>query len=343
MNPLPSLLPVLLAAGLVGTLPAEEKKPAPKVVLVIHGGAGVVERAKLTKEAEQQYRDDLERALRAGHAALEKQAATSLDAVEAAIQVLEDSPRFNAGKGAVFTREGRNELDASIMEGKTKKAGAVAGITRTKNPISAARAVLDSEHVLLIGEGADRFAHGKGVAAVSPLYFWTEQSWKKLQEAQQEHERSRDGGSKGTTGPTNHFGTVGAVAVDRAGNLAAGTSTGGLTYKRAGRVGDSPIIGAGTYADNEACAVSCTGQGELFIRYAVAHDIVARMKYKRQPLGEAAQEAFKSLPAQKERGGVGGLIALDREGNVAMPFNTNGMYRGTITSDGQVKIAIYDQ
>lgn len=340
---LKAILSAICVACLVVPLESQEKKPAPKVVLVIHGGAGVEERDKMTKEMEQKYRDDLERALRAGHAALDKKEGTSLDAVEAAIKVLEDSPLFNAGKGAVFTREGRNELDASIMEGKTKKAGAVAGVTRTKNPICAARAVMDSEHVLMIGDGADRFAHSKGVAAVSPLYFWTEQSWRELQDAQKEHERKREGGSGERKRPANHFGTVGAVAVDRAGNLAAGTSTGGLTYKRAGRVGDSPIIGAGTYAENEACAVSCTGHGEVFIRHAVAHDIVARMKYKKQALREAAEETFKSLPPEKEEGGVGGLIALDRDGNFAMPFNTNGMNRGSITNDGRVQVSIYDK
>lgn len=338
MKSLTFLCPPLLVLALISSVPSDPAKEASgKVVLVIHGGAGVEERDRFPEAEQAKYRADLEAALKAGHAALQK--GTSVDAVEAAIKVLEDSPRFNAGKGAVFTREGRNELDASIMEGKEKKAGAVAGVTRTKNPISAARAVMEkSEHVLLVGDGADRFARNHGVTEVSPLYFWTEQRWKDLQDAQKEHE-GKGNGAKDR--PAGHFGTVGCAAVDRAGNLAAGTSTGGLTYKMAGRVGDSPIIGAGTYADNEACAISCTGHGEVFIRYGVAHDVVARMKYKKLALRDAVDEVFKGLP--KEDGGVGGIIALDRDGNVAMTYNTNGMYRGTITADGKIQVAIYDK
>ncbi len=300
-----------------------------KAVLVIHGGAGVAPRAKMTAEKEKEYRADLERALRAGHEVLQKNG-TSLDAVEAAIRVLEDSPLFNAGKGAVFTREGRNELDASIMDGKTKKAGAVAGVTRVKNPIAAARAVMEkSEHVLMIGDGADRFAISQGVTEVNPLYFWTPHRWQQMLDARDKEPARHDGG------------TVGAVAVDHAGNLAAGTSTGGMNCKRPGRVGDSPIIGAGTYADNKTCAVSCTGHGEVFIQYAVAHDIVARMRYKNLGLPEAVAETFADLP--KEEGGVGGLIALDRDGNFVMPFNTNGMHRGYVTAEGKTVVAIYEK
>jgi L-asparaginase / beta-aspartyl-peptidase len=317
-------------------------KDQPKAVLVIHGGAGVLSKEKMTPELEKQYREDLERALRAGYQAMRKEGGTSLDAVEAAIKVMEDSPRFNAGKGAVFTREGRNELDASIMEGRTKRAGAVASVTRIKNPIAAARLVMEkSEHVLMAGEGADRFARDQGLAEVSPLYFWTERRWNDLLEAHKDEERKKNGGNGRRDGVDQHYGTVGAVAVDGKGTLAAGTSTGGLTYKRAGRVGDSPIIGAGTYADNEACAVSCTGHGEIFMRLAVAHDIVARMKYMKTTVRQAAEETFRGLP--KEDGGIGGFIALDPEGNFVMPFNTNGMYRGYITADGQVQIAIYDK
>jgi beta-aspartyl-peptidase (threonine type) len=330
---------VLLATAVVPSQPAQT---AAKVVLVIHGGAGVEDRKELSAELEKQYRDTLEQALRAGHTALQKDGGTSLDAVEAAIRVFEDSGRFNAGRGAVFTREGRNELDASIMEGKTKHGGAVAGVTRTKNPIAAARAVMEkSEHVLMIGDGADRFARSVGLTEVNPLYFWTEKSWKELEEAKKSAERKKADGGGRADWPCKHFGTVGAVALDRSGNLAAGTSTGGLTYKRAGRVGDSPIIGAGTYADNEACAVSCTGHGEVFIRHAVAHDIIARMKYKKLPLAEAADEVFGGLP--KEEGGVGGLIALDRQGNFVLRYNTNGMPRGSITADGKTSIAIYEK
>jgi beta-aspartyl-peptidase (threonine type) len=319
--------------------------PAPAavsgVVLAIHGGAGVRPRKEMTPELEKQYRAALEQALREGYKALRKEDGDSLDAVEAAVRVQEDSPLFNAGKGAVFTHEGRNELDAAVMEGKDKKAGAVAGVTRLKNPISAARKVLTSEHVLLVGPGADRFAIARGAEEVNPVYFWTEHRWQQLQKALEE-EKKQPGGDKGVRGPVTadrHFGTVGAVAVDGKGNLAAGTSTGGLTNKRAGRVGDSPIIGAGTYADNAACAVSATGHGEVFIRYAVAHEVVALMKYKKLSVGEAAAEALRQMP--EEEGGVGGLIALDARGNLAMPFNTEGMYRGYVTADGKIHVLIY--
>jgi beta-aspartyl-peptidase (threonine type) len=324
---------LLLVAAVV---PSEPARSAAKAVLVIHGGAGIAK--DFPPELEKQYRDDLEQALRAGYAAMHKDGGTSLDAVEAAIHVLEDSPRFNAGKGAVFTREGRNELDASIMDGKTKHAGAVAGITRTKNPISAARAVMEkSEHVLMIGDGADRFARSVGLTEVDPLYFWTEKRWQDLQEARKRAERKK--AERGDE--AKHFGTVGAVAVDRAGNLAAGTSTGGMTYKRAGRVGDSPIIGAGTYADNETCAVSCTGHGEMFIRHVVAYDIAARMKYQKLAMMEAVDATFGQLP--KEEGGVGGLIVLDRQGNFVLRYNTNGMPRGFVTADGKTTVAIYEK
>jgi beta-aspartyl-peptidase (threonine type) len=329
---------LLLAAAVVRTDPAA----APKAVLVIHGGAGAEPQEEMTAAMDKQYRADLEKALHAGYQALRKDGGTSLDAVEAAIRVLEDSPRFNAGRGAVFTREGRNELDASIMEGKGRQAGAVAGVCRLKNPISAARAVMEkSGHVLMIGDGAERFALSQGVEQVSPLYFWTEQSWKELQQAKEKAEKKEGQGADAGYDLARHMGTVGAVALDRAGNLAAGTSTGGLTYKRAGRVGDSPIVGAGTYADNDACGVSCTGIGEIFIRHAVAHDVAARMKYAKLPVAKAVDEAFRGLP--ERRGGVGGLIALDREGNVVLKYNTNGMYRGYVTSEGKVYTAIYEK
>lgn len=325
---------LLLLAANVWTDAAQDQ---PKVVLVIHGGAGVLPKEKMTPELEKQYREDLDSALRAGHQALQK--GTSLDAVEAAIKVMEDSPRFNAGKGAVFTREGRNELDASIMDGRTKHAGAVAAVTRIKNPIAAARLVMEkSDHVLMAGEGADRFARDQGLPEVSPLYFWTERRWNEMIEARREAEGKK--GARLDETP-RHYGTVGAAAVDKKGNLAAGTSTGGRTYKRAGRVGDSPIIAAGTYADDETCAVSCTGYGEIFIRYVVAYDVAARMKYKKQALREAADDTFRGLP--KEDGGVGGFIAIDRDGHFTMPFNTNGMYRGWITADGKSHVAIYEK
>jgi beta-aspartyl-peptidase (threonine type) len=308
-----------------------------KVVLVIHGGAGVIGKKQMSPELEKQFRDGLERALKAGRQALSKGA--SLDAVEAAINVMEDSGTFNAGKGAVFNRDGRQELNASIMDGKTRNAGAVAGISRIKNPISAARTIMEkSEHVFMIGEGAERFCRDQGMDLVSPLYFWTERSWKDLQET--DWAAKKKTGALAPNDPA-HFGTVGAAALDEKGNLAAGTSTGGITYVRAGRVGDSPIIGAGAYAENETCAVSCTGKGELFIRFNVASDIAARMKYRGDSLKKAATEVLAGLP--KIPGGAGGLIALDRQGNVALPYSTNGMYRGTITQSGKIWVAIYGE
>ena len=327
---------VVLVAGAAAR--AESPATAENVVLAIHGGAGVIDRKKMTPELEKAYRDDLTRALQEGYQALQK--GTSLDGVEAAIKVLEDSPRFNAGKGAVFTHDGRNELDAAIMDGR-RRAGAVAGVTRVKNPIAAARAVLEqSDQVLLVGEGADRFALGKGVEEVSPVYFWTEPRWKQLQDALREEEAKGRPGRRGDlpAPPDRHFGTVGAVALWK-GRLAAGTSTGGLTNKRPGRVGDSPIVGAGTYAEDGVCAVSATGHGEVFIEHVVAHDIAARMKYKGQSVQEAAGAVLRELP--EEEGGVGGLIALDARGNLATPFNTPGMYRGHVTADGKVYVAIY--
>jgi beta-aspartyl-peptidase (threonine type) len=311
---------------------------ADKVVLVVHGGAGAEPKNKLTPDLEKKYRDGLEKALQAGHAALQRPGGTSLDAVEAAIVVLEDDPTFNAGRGAVFNREGRNELNASIMDGQTRKAGAVAGISRIKNPIRAARAVMDkTSHVFLIGEGAERFARDAGLTMVSPTYFWTEPRWKELKRAEQSDAEGKAASAGGLADV--HFGTVGAVAVDSQGNLAAGTSTGGITYVMPGRVGDSPIIGAGTIADNASCGVSCTGVGELFIRHNVAHDISARVKYKGESVAAAAQIVLDGLP--KRPGGVGGLIVLDRQGNHAFVYNTNGMYRGSITREGKTMTAIF--
>lgn len=308
-----------------------------KIVLVIHGGAGSISKKSVTPELDKQYRDALELALKNGHQALAK--GSSLDAVEAAIKVLEDSPLFNAGKGAVMNRDGRHELNSSIMEGKTKKAGAVAGISRIKNPISGARTIMEkSEHVFMIGDGAERFCRDQGLEMVSPMYFWTEKAWKELQRA--DAAASKKIGALPTDDPS-HYGTVGAVALDKDGNLAAGTSTGGINYVRAGRVGDSPIIGAGTYAENETCGVSCTGKGELFIRWNVASDIAARMKYRGNALTKAAPEVLAGLP--KIPGGAGGLIALDRKGNVSMPYSTNAMFRGTITQSGKTWTAIHEK
>ncbi len=332
------------------TAAADEPPAGEKVVLVVHGGAGVRPKAQMNRQLRKQYEDDLRKALLAGHAALQN--GTSLDGVEAAIKVLEDSPLFNAGKGAVFTHDGQIELDASIMEGKEKRAGAVASVTRIKNPISAARAVMEkSEHVLLVGEGAERFAINAGVPEVSPVEFWTAERWKELLD-ELDREKRDELKPKNPQGPKpaalehrpdrNRFGTVGAVALDKNGNLAAGTSTGGMLNKKHGRVGDSPIIGAGTYAENSACAVSGTGHGEIFIRFAVAHDIVSALKHGKAhgvTVSDAAKGVIAGLPP--EEGGVGGVIALDAQGRAAMEFDTEGMYRGTITSDGVIKIAIY--
>ncbi|HJT76143.1 MAG TPA: isoaspartyl peptidase/L-asparaginase [Gemmataceae bacterium] len=327
------LVPALLVAAVLGA-----DATHPKVVLVIHGGAGAPPRGKLTHEQEQAYRADLEKALQAGSDALSH--GTSVDAVEAAIRVMEDSPLFNAGKGAVFTHEGRNELDASIMDGKDRRAGAVAGVTRIKNPIRAARAVMeDGKHVLLAGEGADRFALSRGLPEVNPVYFWTEDRWKELKDELDKEEAHGKNGARRSGRPRHELGTVGAVALDRDGNLAAGTSTGGLTNKRFGRIGDSPIIGAGTYADNRTCGVSCTGHGEVFIRYTVARDVAARMQYLHWTVEKAAQEVLDGLPMEK--GGVGGIIALDAHGNFAWPYNTDGMFCGTVTKDGKKQVLLY--
>jgi len=309
--------------------------PADKIVLVIHGGAGTPKEDGFPPEQEKLCRDDLEKALRIGHAIL-RENGKAIDAVESTIKFLEDSPRFNAGRGAVFTRDGTNELDASIMDGAERRAGAVAGVSRIKNPISAARMVMDkTEHVLMVGAGAERLAFRHGLTEVSPRYFWTEHRWKEL-----EQEAKRVDSAGGASLPKcQNFGTVGAVALDQAGHLAAGTSTGGMNHKRSGRLGDSPIISAGTYCDDRTCGVSCTGHGEVFIKHAVAFDISARMRYKKLGVAEAVDEVFDELP--KEDGGVGGLVALDREGRAILKYNTRGMYRGTITADGAVSVMIY--
>lgn len=334
-----------------------------KITLVIHGGAGTITRANMSPEREKAYREALNTALEKGYDVLKK-GGTSVQAVEAAIHVMEDSPLFNAGKGAVFTNEGKNELDAAIMEGKTLKAGAVAGVTIIKNPISAAIAVMDqSVHVMMAGKGAEQFAKEKGLEIVDPSYFYTEARYKALERAKEQEKTELDHNDKGEKGEKGgkevkkapktgyhstedliftegrKFGTVGCVALDKYGNLAAGTSTGGMTNKRYGRIGDAPIIGAGTYADNATCAVSATGHGEYFIRSVVAHDISALMEYKGMTLADAANEVV--LKKLVERGGEGGVIAVDRNGNVAMPFNSEGMYRGYIKSGGKREILIY--
>ena len=305
-------------------------------MLVIHGGAGTIKRGSMTPEREKEYRAALESALRAGHAVLVR-GGSSLDAVESAIRVMEDNPLFNAGRGAVFTHEGKNELDASIMDGKTKKAGSVAGVTILRNPITAARAVMDrSAHVMMIGRGAELFATKMGLEIVDPSYFWTERRWKSLQQELLEESKKQ---SALPVDDEKKFGTVGAVALDRNGDLAAGTSTGGMTNKQFGRVGDAPIIGAGNYAENESVAVSATGHGEFFIRWTVAYDIAALVKYRGMSVSQAADEVVnKKL---KAAGGEGGVIVLDAKGNYAATFNSEGMYRGWIGADGQPHVAIY--
>jgi beta-aspartyl-peptidase (threonine type) len=304
--------------------------------MVVHGGAGTIRREALTAEMEKAYRDTLSIALRRGYEILAR-GGTSLDAVEAAIRVMEDSPLFNAGKGAVFTSAGTNELDASIMDGRTLAAGSVAAVQRIRNPISLARLVMQrSPHVMLVGAGAEEFARQQGAEMVAPYYFWTERRWRQYEAGKAAADTARRGAIPFTE---NKYGTVGAVALDKAGNLAAGTSTGGTSMKRFGRVGDTPIIGAGTYANNASCAVSGTGDGEFFIRNNVASDICARVRYTGVSLERAADEVvMKVLAAQK---GDGGVIAMDRRGNIAMPFNTPGMYRAWVDSKGSVVVKIF--
>ncbi|MBP6438349.1 MAG: isoaspartyl peptidase/L-asparaginase [Thermomonas sp.] len=306
-------------------------------LLVIHGGAGV-EPGDLTREEEQAARAALEAALRAGHARL-KAGGSSVDAVAATITVLEDAPQFNAGRGAVFTHDGRNELDTSIMDGATGKAGAAAGLHRVKNPITLARAIMDrSRHVMMVGEGAETFAQEQGVALVDPSYFRTEKRWQQLQKALQEESTAKEVGARLVLAGKAYFGTVGALALDAQGRLAAGTSTGGMTNKRYGRVGDAPILGAGTWADAR-CAVSGTGWGEFYIRAAAAHEICARVRLAGQGIVRASEGVINGdIP---KAGGDGGAIALDAQGVAAFPFNTGGMYRGWIGADGVPHVAIY--
>lgn len=307
-----------------------EVSEMPRWSLAIHGGAGVIERGALTPAKEAAYRAGLAEALRAGGAVLDR-GGPALDAVAAAVRVLEDNPLFNAGRGAVFTAEGRNELDAAIMDGATQKAGAVAGVTRTRHPIDLARAVMDkTRHVMLSGAGADRFSVEQGLEQVAPEWFRTEERWQQLQAWRNRQAAAVD--------RTHLFGTVGAVALDADGNLAAATSTGGMTGKRWGRVGDSPIIGAGTYARDGRCAVSGTGKGEYFIRYCVGHEIASLIAYRGLSLKEATDRALAELTAHE----IGaGLVAVGADGTIVAPYNTGGMYRGWVTQDGLVHVATH--
>ncbi|WCL52665.1 isoaspartyl peptidase/L-asparaginase family protein [Gimibacter soli] len=301
--------------------------------LVIHGGAGTITPDKLTPELEASIRADLTKALEAGEAVL-KSGGKALDAVTAAIQVLEDSPNFNAGKGAVFTHEGKNEMDAAIMNGETLEAGAVAGVTNIRNPIALARAVMEkSPHVMLSGKGAETFGAENGVTIVDPAYFHTDFRWQQLQKALAEGKTALDHDIE------YKFGTVGAVARDKSGHIAAGTSTGGMTNKLWGRVGDSPVIGAGTYADDKSCAVSATGHGEYFIRKTVARSICALMEYGGMDVEAAANKVI--MDELKPMGGDGGIIAVDAKGNMAQVFNTPGMYRGKVGAKTPLNVAIY--
>lgn len=304
-----------------------ENNQAEKVnnwAIALHGGAGAMKPENYTNEQIQNYENELAKALEIGVEILKK-GGSSIDAVEQVVRYLEDCPYFNAGRGAVFTHDGKNELDAAIMEGKELKAGAIAGVGNIKNPISAARLVMEkSPHVLMIGKGASIFASQNGAEIVDSSYFFTDKSWQALQRVLEKDKK---------------MGTVGCVALDKEGNLAAATSTGGMTNKRFGRVGDVPIIGAGTYANNKTCAVSATGHGEFFIRYTVAHDVSALMEYKGLTLKQAADEVV--MGKLVEVGGNGGIIAVDKLGNVYLPFNTSGMFRAFATEGGEKHVAIF--
>jgi L-asparaginase / beta-aspartyl-peptidase len=297
--------------------------------LAIHGGAGVMLRERMSPERQQEYTFHLDRALITGDSIL-RAGGSSADAVVHVLSYLEDCPLFNAGKGAVFTHKGTIELDASIMEGQTLNAGAIAGVTDIRNPIKAARQVMEkSEHVMLSGKGASEFAKEHKIEMVKNRYFFTKERYESLQQLRKnQRQRNR----------SDNYGTVGCVALDQQGNLCAGTSTGGMMNKKYGRIGDSPVIGAGTWADNSTCAVSCTGHGEYFIRLTIARDVAAMMEYRRMELKEAGNKVLDKLT---QMGGTGGFIAIDAKGNITMPFNTSGMYRGYQKSNGEKEIAIF--
>jgi beta-aspartyl-peptidase (threonine type) len=313
--------------------------------LAIHGGAGTILKKNMTPELEKEYTDKLNEALQKGYDTLRK-GGSSLDAIIMSIKILEDSPLFNAGKGSVFTADGKNEMDASIMDGKTLMAGSVAGVRKIKNPITAARCVMEkSQHVMMVGNGAEQFASQCKCEFADSAYFFDQKRWNQFQKIKEKELNKPILDTTGFIQPSEtffkdeKFGTVGLVALDQYGNLAAGTSTGGMTNKKYGRVGDSPIIGAGTYANNKTCAVSCTGHGEFFIRSVVAYDVSALMEYKGLSLADAANEVI--MKKLVSLGAEGGLIAIDAKGNITMPFNSAGMYRGYMKSDGKKEILIY--
>ncbi|MBX6358501.1 MAG: isoaspartyl peptidase/L-asparaginase [Acidobacterium ailaaui] len=340
------LLCWILLSGISASAQASQKW-----AVVLHGGAGVIERRNMDPKTEAAYRASLQVALQKAADTLDK-GGSALDAVEAAIRMMEDDPLFNAGRGAVFTAAGKNELDAAIMDGSNLKAGAVAGVTRTRHPISLARAVMEkSPHVMLIGAGADEFAAEHGLEMVDPSFFFTERRWQAMvRELQKEGKPipprpagappAPDKPASEIEPPNAHkFGTVGVVALDKQGNIAAGTSTGGLTAKMWGRVGDSPIIGAGTYADNRSCAVSGTGTGEYFIRLTVARTICALVQYKGMGLQAAADEVIQHQLTEMR--GDGGIIAIDKQGDMVWSFNTPGMYRARLAEGGKPEIEMY--
>lgn len=343
---------IVLFSLLIGSLffsctplpPAKEKKieisesviEKENYAIALHGGAGTILKENMSADMEKAYLEILNKALSVGEEIL-KNGGSSMDAVEQTILIMEDSPLFNSAKGAVFTNDGKNELDASFMDGKTQNAGAVGGVTNVKNPIKLARAVMEqSDHVMLVREGAEAFAKKVGLEIVDPSYFYTERRWESLQRAKTKEAGT---GEVDLFSEDYKFGTVGCVALDQNGNLAAGTSTGGMTNKRWNRIGDSPIIGAGTYANNNTCAISSTGHGEYFIRYAVAYDISAMMEYGGVDFQKAADEVVKNK--LKRNGGSGGVIGVDKYGNVAMPFNTQGMYRA-YAKPGERVVKIYE-
>ncbi len=322
------LLTCCLLLVLTSPLQSQQKE----VCIALHGGAGNIGRDALSEEEQKAYKEKMEEALKTGYEVL-KNGGSSVDAVEKAIRVLEDSPLFNAGKGAVYTADGTIELDASVMCGKSLKAGAVAGVTHIKNPISAAVKVMtQTPHVLLIGQGADAFAVSQKLDTVGQEYFYTEKRW-------QQYLNRKEKGELITDDKEAHFGTVGVVAMDMEGNLAAGTSTGGMSYKKHGRVGDSPIIGAGTYADNSYGAVSCTGHGEYFIRHVVAYDIIALCAYKGWSIEKAALSVINDK--LKKQQAEGGVICIDNKGRITAAFNTSAMFRGYINKKGEMKTEIY--
>ncbi len=323
---------LLILIWLIIPISAIKAQQKPEYVIVIHGGAGVITRQNLSEEKEKAHRDKLDEALTVGEKIL-KEGGQGIEAVIKVIQILEESPLFNAGKGAVFNHDRIIELDASIMEGQNLKAGAVTGITDVKSPIELAyRVMVHSKHVMLSGKGASEFAKMEGLEMVDNKYFFTQEQLDNLQKALENEKKTKEDIKE-------KHGTVGCVVLDKYGNLAAGTSTGGMTNKRYGRIGDSPVIGAGTYANNATCAVSCTGHGEYFIRYVVAHTVSALMEYKSFSLLEAADYIINKKLV--EVGGKGGLIAVDKNGNIAMPFNTEGMFRGYLKAGGERLIEVY--